>query len=206
MMNILNTPLKDVKRIQMARHVDDRGWFAEVCSNNYGPFQFPEKLIPLTIVNALRGRSLPIYGDGQQVRDWLYVEDHCSAISTILASGCIGECYNIGGNNQHTNIKVVQTVCTLLDELASNTENCPHSRLITYVKDRPGHDRRYAIDAHKIKRDLDWFPRQTFEAGLRKTVQWYLQNPNWIEDVMTGAYKHWLHENYGERNKRRACA
>jgi dTDP-glucose 4,6-dehydratase len=176
------------------------------CSNNYGPFQFPEKLIPLTIVNALRGKPLPIYGDGQQVRDWLYVEDHCSAISTILAKGSIGECYNIGGNNQHTKIKAVQAVCTLLDELAPNTENCPHGRLITCVKDRPGHDRRYAIDAHKIQCDLGWFPRQSFEAGLRKTVQWYLRNLNWIEDVATGAYKQWLHENYAERNNGGACA
>ena len=176
------------------------------CSNNYGPFQFPEKLIPLMILNALEGKPLPLYGDGLQVRDWLYVEDHCRAISAVLSHGYIGECYNIGGNNQRTNISVVQTLCTLLDELAPNAERCPYSQLITSVEDRPGHDRRYAIDIHKIQLDLDWSPRQSFEAGLRKTVQWYLRNSTWVDGVTTGAYRQWIHENYVERSKAGACA
>lgn len=169
------------------------------CSNNYGPFQFPEKLIPLMISNALQGKPLPVYGDGQQIRDWLYVRDHCRAILTVLEKGTPGECYNIGGNNQRANIDVVHTLCALLDELAPNSSNRPHTGLITYVKDRPGHDRRYAIDARKIQREFNWLPQETFETGLRKTVQWYLDNAEWVEHVTSGAYQQWVTSNYGER-------
>ncbi len=169
------------------------------CSNNYGPFQFPEKLIPLMISNALAGKPLPVYGDGQQVRDWLFVEDHCSAIHTVLASGKVGETYNIGGNNQRANLHVVHTLCALLDELRPDSPYIPHSKLLLYVKDRPGHDRRYAIDARKIQRELHWLPAESFETGLRKTVQWYLDNPAWIESVTSGAYQHWIDQNYAQR-------
>lgn len=169
------------------------------CSNNYGPFQFPEKLIPLVIGNALAGKPLPVYGDGQQVRDWLYVEDHCSAIETVLARGTVGETYNVGGNNQQANLHVVQTICALLNELAP--ANQPYEEQITFVTDRPGHDRRYAIDARKIQRELQWFPAQDFADGLRETVQWYLDNEQWVENVTSGAYRDWIDTNYGARTQ-----
>ncbi len=169
------------------------------CSNNYGPFQFPEKLIPLMILNALAGKPLPVYGDGQQVRDWLFVRDHCRAIMTVLEKGIIGECYNIGGNNQRANIDVVKTLCALLDELVPDSTYRPHAQLISYVKDRPGHDRRYAIDARKIQREFDWLPQETFETGMRRTVEWYLSNKTWVEHVTSGTYQQWVHSNYGDR-------
>jgi dTDP-glucose 4,6-dehydratase len=165
------------------------------CSNNYGPYQFPEKLIPLMIVNALAGKPLPIYGDGMNVRDWLYVRDHCSGIRAVLARGCPGETYNIGGGNEMPNKQIVQTVCALLDELRPDAG--PYERLITYVSDRPGHDRRYAIDAHKIERDLDWRPAETFDTGIRKTVQWYLDHADWVAHVQSGAYREWVERQYG---------
>ncbi|WP_374434339.1 dTDP-glucose 4,6-dehydratase [Inhella sp.] len=165
------------------------------CSNNYGPFHFPEKLIPLMIVNALAGKPLPVYGDGQQIRDWLYVKDHCSAIRTVLAQGRLGETYNVGGWNEKANIDIVKTVCALLDELRPSSEG-PYARLITYVKDRPGHDRRYAIDARKIERELGWRPAETFETGIRKTVQWYLDHPDWVARVQSGAYRDWMEKQY----------
>ncbi len=167
------------------------------CSNNYGPYQFPEKLIPLIIHNALSGKPLPIYGDGLNVRDWLYVGDHCSAIRAVLAQGRVGETYNIGGCNEMANIDVVKTVCALLDELKSAAQ--PYAALITYVKDRAGHDRRYAIDARKIEREIGWRPSETFETGIRKTVQWYLENQSWVAHVVSGEYQNWVAENYGER-------
>ncbi len=167
------------------------------CSNNYGPFQFPEKLIPLMILNALEYKPLPVYGDGMNVRDWLFVEDHCAAIRTVLDRGRVGETYNIGGNSERANIDVVKTICDLVDEMRPG----PGSRreLITYVKDRPGHDRRYAIDASKVARELGWQPAQRFEGGLRRTVRWYLDNSVWIEHVRTGAYLEWINKNYTER-------
>jgi len=170
------------------------------CSNNYGPCQFPEKLIPLMIVNALAGKPLPIYGDGQNVRDWLYVSDHCSAIREVLARGTPGEVYNVGGWNEKTNLEIVHTICALLDELRPATEGS-YTRLITYVTDRPGHDRRYAIDARKIERELGWRPAETFDTGIRKTVQWYLDNPQWIADVQSGAYRDWVATNYSTRGQ-----
>lgn len=163
------------------------------CSNNYGPFQFPEKLIPLMIVNALAGKSLPVYGDGQQVRDWLYVTDHCSAIRRVLERGTPGETYNIGGWNEKPNIEIVQTICSLLEESHPGTN---FHNLITHVQDRPGHDRRYAIDATKIERELDWRPVETFATGIRKTIQWYLNNRQWVTDVQTGAYQEWIKKHY----------
>lgn len=163
------------------------------CSNNYGPFQFPEKLIPLVIVNALARRSLPVYGDGQQIRDWLFVTDHCSAIRRVLEAGIPGETYNIGGWNEKPNIEIVHTICILLEE--SYPSSAFHN-LITYVKDRPGHDRRYAINATKIERELNWKPAETFETGIRKTIQWYLNNQQWIADIQTGAYREWIEKNY----------
>jgi dTDP-glucose 4,6-dehydratase len=166
------------------------------CSNNYGPYHFPEKLIPLMIVNALAGKPLPVYGDGQQIRDWLYVTDHCSGIRAVLAGGTLGETYNIGGWNEQANIDIVKTVCALLDELRPDPAG-PYARLITYVKDRPGHDRRYAIDARKIERDLGWRPAETFETGIRKTVQWYLANEEWSARVLSGAYREWVTKQYG---------
>jgi len=169
------------------------------CSNNYGPYQFPEKLIPLMISNALQGKPLPVYGDGKQVRDWLYVQDHCRAIITALEKGNIGECYNIGGNNQRANIDVVNTLCSLLDELVPDSPHRPHAKLITYVQDRPGHDRRYAIDARKIQRELNWFPQESFETGFRKTIEWYLANTEWVEHVTSGAYQQWVTKNYADR-------
>ena len=168
------------------------------CSNNYGPYHFPEKLIPLMIVNALAGKPLPIYGDGQQVRDWLYVKDHCSAIRTVLARGRPGETYNVGGWNEKTNKTIVHTICALLDELRPSAEG-PYTRLITHVKDRPGHDRRYAIDARKIERELGWRPAETFETGIRKTVQWYLDNAAWVAGVQSGGYRDWVAMNYSAR-------
>jgi dTDP-glucose 4,6-dehydratase len=166
------------------------------CSNNYGPYHFPEKLIPLMIVNALAGKPLPIYGDGQQVRDWLFVNDHCSAIRAVLAGGRLGETYNIGGWNEKTNHEIVHRVCALLDELRPSTAG-PYTRLITHVTDRPGHDRRYAIDARKIERELGWRPAETFETGIRKTVQWYLDHADWVADVQSGAYRAWVDKQYG---------
>ena len=159
------------------------------CSNNYGPFQFPEKLIPLMILNALAGKPLPVYGDGMQVRDWLYVTDHCQAILTVLATGQCGETYNIGGHNEMPNIRIVQTICRILDDLRPRADGKPYSDQITYVADRPGHDRRYAIDAGKIGRELGWQPQETFDTGIQKTVQWYLANPEWCERVTSGKYR-----------------
>ncbi len=168
------------------------------CSNNYGPYQFPEKLIPLMILNATRGKNLPIYGDGMNVRDWLYVADHCSAIRSVLAQGRLGETYNVGGWNEMPNIQIVKIVCGLLDEMRPDPAG-PHERLITYVKDRPGHDRRYAIDAGKIHRELSWKPAETFETGIRKTVRWYLDHMSWVENVASGEYRKWLDTNYAAR-------
>lgn len=170
------------------------------CSNNYGPFQFPEKLIPLVIAQAASGQPLPVYGDGQQVRDWLYVGDHVAALRTVLASGRVGETYNIGGNNQQTNLEVVQTICSLLDELLPDSPHRPHAQLIRFVTDRPGHDRRYAIDARKISAELGWAPEHKFEAGLRSTVEWYLAHPEWVREVQDGSYRQWLETNYAERS------
>ena len=166
------------------------------CSNNYGPYHFPEKLIPLMIVNALAGKALPVYGDGMQIRDWLYVKDHCSAIRTVLARGTVGETYNVGGWNEKPNIEIVQTVCALLDELRPRTDGQPYASQIRYVTDRPGHDRRYAIDARKLERELGWKPAETFETGIRKTVQWYLDNPEWVANVQSGAYREWVSQQY----------
>ena len=168
------------------------------CSNNYGPFQFPEKLIPLMIVNALAGKALPVYGDGQQIRDWLYVKDHCSAIRRVLEDGIPGQIYNIGGWNEKPNIEIVETICSLLDRARPRSGE-PYRNLIKYVADRPGHDRRYAIDASKIERELGWRPAETFETGISKTVQWYLDNPAWVANVQSGAYRGWVEKNYKER-------
>jgi len=167
------------------------------CSNNYGPYHFPEKLIPLMIVNALAGKPLPVYGDGMQVRDWLYVKDHCSAIRRVLEAGQSGETYNVGGWNEKPNIEIVNTVCALLDELSPRADGKGYAAQITYVTDRPGHDRRYAIDATKIHRELGWKPAETFETGIRKTVQWYLENTEWVNAVQSGAYRQWIGQQYG---------
>jgi dTDP-glucose 4,6-dehydratase len=169
------------------------------CSNNYGPYHFPEKLIPLVLLNALAGKPLPIYGDGQQVRDWLYVQDHCRAIARVLEAGKVGETYNIGGWNEKPNLEVVNTLCAVLDELKPRADCKKYAEQITYVKDRPGHDRRYAIDARKIERELGWKPQETFETGIRKTVAWYLDNQDWVEGVTSGAYRQWLGKQYGEK-------
>lgn len=166
------------------------------CSNNYGPYHFPEKLIPLVILNALAGKPLPIYGDGQQVRDWLYVKDHCSAIRRVLEAGSPGETYNVGGWNEKPNLDVVHTICSLLDELRPRADGRPYAGQITYVTDRPGHDRRYAIDAGKLERELGWRPAETFESGIRKTVEWYLDNQDWVSNVTSGAYREWISEQY----------
>ncbi|SEQ97111.1 dTDP-glucose 4,6-dehydratase [Giesbergeria anulus] len=166
------------------------------CSNNYGPYHFPEKLIPLMIVNALAGKNLPVYGDGMQVRDWLYVKDHCSAIRRVLEAGQLGETYNVGGWNEKPNIEIVNTVCALLDELRPRTDGQSYASQITYVQDRPGHDRRYAIDARKIERELGWKPAETFDTGIRKTVAWYLDNADWVANVQTGAYRDWVSKQY----------
>ncbi len=164
------------------------------CSNNYGRFQFPEKLIPLMILNALQGKPLPVYGDGKNVRDWLYVEDHCEAIATVLRGGKPGETYNIGGWNEKPNIEIVQMICDLVDEMAPSAKS--RRDLITFVQDRPGHDRRYAIDARKIERELGWKPKETFETGIRKTVRWYLDNDAWVRDVTSGSYRQWIATHY----------
>jgi dTDP-glucose 4,6-dehydratase len=166
------------------------------CSNNYGPYHFPEKLIPLVILNALNSKPLPIYGDGQQVRDWLYVGDHCSAIREVLAKGKLGETYNVGGWNEKAKIDVVKTICSILDELKPKADGKSYAEQITFVTDRPGHDRRYAIDASKLKRELGWKPKETFDTGIKKTVQWYLDNPVWIEGVVSGSYREWLQKQY----------
>ncbi|MDP3349075.1 MAG: dTDP-glucose 4,6-dehydratase [Hydrogenophaga sp.] len=166
------------------------------CSNNYGPLHFPEKLIPLMIVNALAGKPLPVYGDGMQVRDWLYVKDHCSAIRRVLEGGRLGETYNVGGWNEKPNLEIVRTVCALLDELRPRSDGQPYASQISYVKDRPGHDRRYAIDARKIERELGWKPAETFESGIRKTVQWYLDHPDWVANVQSGSYRQWVQAQY----------
>jgi dTDP-glucose 4,6-dehydratase len=166
------------------------------CSNNYGPYHFPEKLIPLVIHNALAGKPLPIYGDGQQIRDWLYVLDHCSAIRRVLEAGRVGETYNVGGWNEKANIDVVRTLCGLLDELQPRADGQPYAAQMTFVKDRPGHDRRYAIDASKLERELGWRPRETFDTGIRKTVQWYLANQEWVGKVTSGAYREWTERQY----------
>lgn len=170
------------------------------CSNNYGPYQFPEKLIPLMIANARKGKPLPVYGDGQQVRDWLYVADHCRALMTVLERGRVGETYNVGGGNQRSNLEVVTTLCSLLDELVPESPFRPHKQLITYVADRPGHDRRYAIDARKLEGELGWRAQESFETGFRKTVEWYLSHTTWVENVTSGAYQHWVKQNYGARD------
>ncbi len=167
------------------------------CSNNYGPYHFPEKLIPLVIHNALAGKPLPIYGDGQQVRDWLYVEDHCKALMRVLQDGRLGETYNVGGWNEKPNIEVVRTLCALLDELQPRADGQSYATQMTFVKDRLGHDRRYAIDARKLERELGWRPEETFESGLRKTVQWYLGHGDWVEEVTSGSYRAWIGQNYG---------
>ena len=169
------------------------------CSNNYGPYHFPEKLIPLMIVNALAGKSLPVYGDGQQIRDWLYVKDHCSAIRRVLDAGRVGEVYNVGGWNEKANIDIVNTVCTLLDDARPRADGASYATQITYVTDRPGHDRRYAIDASKIERELGWKPAENFDTGIRKTVQWYLSHQDWVANVQSGSYRDWVEKNYAER-------
>jgi dTDP-glucose 4,6-dehydratase len=168
------------------------------CSNNYGPYHFPEKLIPLVIHNALAGKPLPIYGDGQQIRDWLYVTDHCSAIRRVLAEGRLGETYNVGGCNEKANIDVVRTLCGILDELRPRADGAPYATQMTFVKDRPGHDRRYAIDAGKLERELDWRPLETFETGIRKTVEWYLSHQEWVHNVTSGHYRDWVERQYAE--------
>ncbi len=166
------------------------------CSNNYGPFQFPEKLIPLAILHAMSGKPIPVYGDGQNVRDWVFVGDHCEAIRTVLARGRPGETYNIGGGNELKNVDVVNTICAVLDEFRPNDLNVPHRQLITFVKDRPGHDRRYAMDTSKIESEMGWRPKETFETGIRKTVQWYLENEAWIHSVTSGSYRQWMATQY----------
>ncbi len=169
------------------------------CSNNYGPFQFPEKLIPLIILNAIQGKPLPVYGDGKNIRDWLYVTDHCTAIRLVLERGRLGETYNVGGNTERTNLEVVRTICAALDEIRPG--HAPHASLLTFVKDRPGHDRRYAIDISKLSRELGWQPAVTFEQGMRQTIRWYLDHGEWVRNVQSGDYRNWLAVNYGLRNQ-----
>lgn len=169
------------------------------CSNNYGPWQFPEKLIPLMILNALEGKPLPVYGDGQNIRDWLFVEDHCAAIRRVLDSGRVGETYNIGGNSERRNIDVVTAICQILDELVPDPSIGKRTSLITYVKDRPGHDRRYAVDCTKVQRELNWRPAQPFESGIRRTVEWFLAHLEWVNEIRSGAYLQWIEQNYAER-------
>jgi dTDP-glucose 4,6-dehydratase len=172
------------------------------CSNNYGPYQFPEKLIPLMIMNALKGHPLPVYGDGRQIRDWLYVEDHCEAIKVVLERGTPGETYNIGGNNQPLNLEIIEQLCTILDEMLPGSPHTPHQSLMQFVADRPGHDRRYAMDISKIEKDLGWQPKQTLETGLFKTVSWYLDHPDWVSAVsQQGDYQSWLERNYANRGE-----
>lgn len=166
------------------------------CSNNYGPYHFPEKLIPLMISRALAGESLPVYGDGQQVRDWLYVKDHCSALRVVLERGRVGETYNVGGWNEKTNLEVVETLCSILDALRPRADGMPYRNQIAFVADRPGHDRRYAIDAGKLAKELDWRPAQTFESGIRSTVQWFLDHPEWVDQVVSGQYRDWIAQHY----------
>jgi len=168
------------------------------CSNNYGPYHFPEKLIPLVILNALAAKPLPVYGDGLQVRDWLYVEDHCRAIIRVLEAGRVGQTYNIGGRNEKTNIEVVRTICGLLDRLRPRADGKSYAEQITHVKDRPGHDRRYAIDADRIRNELGWMPQESFETGIARTIQWYLDHPRWVENVSSGAYRKWIETQYGQ--------
>ena len=168
------------------------------CSNNYGPYQFPEKLIPLMIHNAIHGKPLPVYGDGQNVRDWLYVTDHCDAILTVLEKGKLGDTYNVGGLNEQKNLDVVNVLCAILDEL--HPAGAPHNRLITYVKDRPGHDKRYAINCAKLQNELGWAPKESFQTGIRKTVQWYLENEKWVAKIVSGEYREWIKGNYGSRS------
>lgn len=171
------------------------------CSNNYGPYQFPEKLIPLMILNAINEKSLPVYGDGLNIRDWLYVGDHCRALRAILENGRPGEVYNIGGSNEKTNLDVVNIICAILDELRPNPRIRHHASLVTFIKDRPGHDRRYAIDARKVERELGWKPSESFETGIRKTVRWYLDNLDWANNVTSGEYRKWFDKNYGNRER-----
>ena len=171
------------------------------CSNNYGPYQFPEKLIPLMILNARAGKALPVYGDGRNVRDWLYVGDHCAAVRTVLAKGTPGETYNIGGWNEKTNLAIVETICDLLDEFCGTDRVMPHRNLITFVQDRPGHDLRYAINASKIESELNWRPRETFESGIRKTLFWYLENEVWTKEVTSGVYRQWMEKQYSQRGE-----
>lgn len=171
------------------------------CSNNYGPYHFPEKLIPLMIVNALAGKPLPVYGDGQQIRDWLYVKDHCSAIRRVLEAGVVGETYNVGGWSEKPNLEIIRTVCALLDELQPRADGQPYQQQIAYVADRPGHDRRYAIDATKLANELGWKPAETFETGIRKTVHWYLDNQAWLNNVLSGDYRQWMETNYRGRSE-----
>jgi dTDP-glucose 4,6-dehydratase len=166
------------------------------CSNNYGPYQFPEKLIPLTILHAMQGKPIPVYGDGQNVRDWLFVEDHCIAIRTVLSRGRVGETYNIGGTSEKPNLEIVQTICAVLDELRPRDPVVPHRNLITFVQDRPGHDRRYAMDIRKVERELGWRPRETFETGIRKTIEWYIAHQAWIGEVTSGSYRQWIATQY----------
>ncbi len=172
------------------------------CSNNYGPYQFPEKLIPLFVLNAMEGRRLPVYGDGRQIRDWLYVEDHCEAILTVIKDGRVGETYHVGGDNQPTNLSVVHTLCDILDEVMPDSEYVPHKSLIQFVDDRPGHDRRYAMDINKIRSELGWQPRQSLESGLLRTIQWYLANPEWVAAVRKHSdYDQWVAANYSKRGE-----
>ncbi len=166
------------------------------CSNNYGPYQFPEKLIPLVLLNARAGKPLPVYGDGQNVRDWVFVADHCDAVRTVLAKGRVGETYNIGGRSEKRNIEIVETICAILDQSCPNDPTVPHRKLIAFVKDRPGHDRRYAIDARKLERELGWKPCESFETGIRKTIEWYLQNEEWVKEVTSGGYRKWIATQY----------
>ena len=166
------------------------------CSNNYGPLQFPEKLIPLVILNACQGKPLPVYGDGKNIRDWLYVEDHCRAIRAVLARGRVGETYNIGGRSEKNNLEIVGSICKLLDQLRPNDPTVPHNKLITFVKDRPGHDRRYAMNTEKIQRELDWHPQETFATGIEKTIRWYLEHDDWVRDVTSGSYRQWMTKQY----------
>jgi dTDP-glucose 4,6-dehydratase len=184
--------------VRAAQHTHGLPTLTTNCSNNYGPYHFPEKLIPLMIRNAIEGKSLPVYGDGLNVRDWLYVTDHCAAIRTVLRNGRVGETYNIGGRNERNNLQVVHTLCDLLDELSPRTDGQSYRAQITYVKDRPGHDRRYAIDATKLETELGWRAEENFESGIRKTVEWYLANRQWVDDVSSGEYRHWVEKQYGK--------
>jgi dTDP-glucose 4,6-dehydratase len=182
--------------VRSYHHTYDLPVLTTNCSNNYGPYQFPEKLIPLCILNALAGKPLPLYGDGQQIRDWLYVEDHCSAIRCVLEKGTPGDTYNIGGWNEKTNLEVVHTLCSILDQLNPRSDGNSYKEQVVFVQDRPGHDRRYAIDATMVERELDWKPAETFETGIRKTIQWYLDNQTWVKNVTSGEYRNWLEKQY----------